>query len=110
MITDKSVEDALMFLATNIEEAARARANKVLAEEGRKIKKALLMGQSNEKHSTERERFAYAHPEYDEYNQSTLGPAIYNDHYHELKRKAAESTIDAWRTQEASHRALGKIG
>ena len=99
-----------MFLATNVENAAKARADKVMAEEGRKIKKALLMQQSNESNVNAQERYAYAHPDYDKYRKETLGPAIYNDHFHELKRKVAEATVDAWRTQEASNRTLGKIG
>jgi hypothetical protein len=110
MITDKSVDGALMFLALNVEKAAKARADKVMAEEGRKVKKALLMQQSNESNVNAQERHAYASPEYDKYLKETLGPAIYDDHFYELKRKSAEATIDAWRTQEASHRASGKIG
>jgi hypothetical protein len=110
MITDKSVEDALMFLATNVEKAAKARADKVMAEEGRKVKKALLMQQSNESVVSAQERFAYASPDYGTYLEKTLRPAIYEDHFCELKRKAAEATIEAWRTQEANERASGKIG
>lgn len=99
-----------MFLATNVDAAADARADVVMAKEGLKVKLALLMQQSNEPTVNAQERHAYASDEYRKYLEETLKPAVRNDHHNELKRKAAEATIDAWRTQEASIRATGKIG
>lgn len=109
MITDEDIEKALDYLRDSVEEAAQARANKVYLTEFRKTKKALLMQDCNEEAVNAQERYAYAHRDYQEVLQG-LKEAVRQDARHEFRRKAAEAKIEAWRTQQANFRGMGKIG
>lgn len=109
MISDADIEKALDYLRDSVEEAAQARANKVYLTEYRKTKKAELMNQSNEASEAAKERFAYSHPEYAEFLLG-LKEGIYQDAKHDFLRDAADAKIEAWRTQQANERSIGKIG
>ncbi len=108
MITDEDIEKALDYLRESTEEAAQAMANRIYLMEYRKVKKAELMGQCPSKATNAQERYAYAHTEYKEF---LLGfkEAIYQDARHEFLRKAADAKVEAWRTQQANQRTMGKI-
>jgi hypothetical protein len=108
MIDDEKIEAALAYLASNVEASAEARANKVFMVEGRKVKKAQLMNQSNEPSEAAKERFAYSHEEYQDHLEA-LKQAIYEDAKHEFRRAAYNATIDSWRTQNANIRAAEKV-
>ncbi len=108
MISDDDIEKALDYLRDSVESAAQARANKVYLTEYRKTKKAELMQKSNEEAVNAQERFAYAHLEMKEMLLG-LKEAVYQDARHEFLRKAADAKIEAWRTQQASQRTMGKI-
>ena len=109
MISDSDIEKALDYLRDSVEEAAQARANKVYLTEYRKTKKADLMNMSNEASEAAKERFAYSHPEMKEFLLG-LKEAIYQDARHDFLRDAADAKIEAWRTQQANERSIGKIG
>ena len=108
MISDDEIEKALDYLRDGVEQAAQAKAFKGYLVEYRKVKLAELMGQSDAKTAAGREEFAYAHEEYKEFLVG-LREAIYQDTKHGFLREAASSKIDAWRTQQSTHREMGKI-
>lgn len=109
MISDDDIEKALDYLRDSVEVAAQAKANKVYLTEYRKTKKAELMNKSNEQSEAAKERFAYSHTEYAEFLVG-LRAAIYEDAKHDFLREAANAKIEAWRTQQANERTMGKIG
>lgn len=108
MISDADIEKALDYLRDSVETAAQAKANKVYLAEYRKTKKAELMNKSNEPSEASKERFAYSHPEYQEFLLG-LKEAIYQDAKHDFLRDAADAKIRAWQTQQATDRAMSKI-
>jgi hypothetical protein len=108
MISDEQIEDALAYLAKNVEAAAEARANKWFMVEGRKIKKAQLMNKANESSEAAKERFAYSHADYEAHNEETK-LAIKEDARHEFRRGVYSATVDAWRTQQATIRTAERV-
>lgn len=108
MIKEEDIEKALDWLRDNVEDAAQARANKVYLTEFRKVKKAELMKQCNEEAVNAQERYAYAHPEYSKILDG-LKEAVLQDARCEFRREAANAKIEAWRTQQANYRGMGKI-
>lgn len=82
---------------------ARARAQRLYLEEFRKSKKALLMQQSDGKTVSEREAYAYAHPEYVQLLEG-YKVAVEAEETFRWKLKAAELEVDIWRSREASNR------
>lgn len=108
MISDTDIEKALDYLRDSMEVAAQAKADKVYMTEYRKVKKAELMGLSNDAAINAQERFAYAHADYKEFLLG-LKEAIYQDAKHDFLREAANAKIEAWRTQQANERTMGKI-
>ena len=108
MIDDGEIERALDYLRDNAELAAQARANRIYLEEFRKSKKALLMSQSNVEAVNAQERYAYAHPEYQEF-LTGLKAAIFEDEKHRFLLAAASAKIDAWRTEQSTLRSMGSL-
>lgn len=109
MINDASVDNALRYLAESAEEAAQARADHLYLKEFRKTKKAELMNKSNMGDTeSARERYAYAHPEYQEV-LAGFKEAARKDALHSFKRAASEAVIEAWRTQQANIRAAESV-
>lgn len=108
MISDDEVEKALDYLRDNGDAAAQAKANRIYLVEYRKVKKAELMKQSNHEATNAQETFAYAHSEYKEFLLG-LKEAVYQDAKHDFMREAANAKIEAWRTQQANQRTMGKI-
>jgi hypothetical protein len=115
IVTDEDVEDALGFLRKNAFVAAKARAERIYLEEFRKSKKALLMKEAAAKHNGPgdlaigaQEREAYASPEYQEFLLG-LKVAVENDEKARFGVLSAQAIIDAWRTQQANERTMGKI-
>ena len=96
----------------NANVAAKARADRLYLEEFKKTKKALLMQQAAEGNPSMtigvQEREAYAHPEYVEFLEG-YRVAIENDEKARFGVLAAQITVDAWRSQQANERAMGKI-
>jgi hypothetical protein len=115
IVTDEDVGDALDFIRKNAFKAAKARAERIYLEEFRKSKKAILMKEAAAKHNGPgdlalgaQERDAYAHPEYQELLLG-LKVAVENDEKCRFGALAAQATIDAWRTQQANERTMGRI-
>tara|TARA_R100001086_G_scaffold232373_1_gene153530 strand:- start:3286 stop:3603 length:318 start_codon:yes stop_codon:yes gene_type:complete len=102
MITDKMVEAALTTIE-NPENAAAARANRLKLEYMLKHTKAMIMSDYKSLPVSAQERNAYKDKRYVEAVEE-LRQAIYADELQKGYREAASTTIDAWRTQQASLR------
>jgi hypothetical protein len=108
MIEDDKVHDALEYLRTNAPNAAQARAHKVYMEEFRKTVKAQQMAKFSNLPVNAQEREAYRSQEYQDHLEA-LKEAIYQDELSRWGMVEATSTIEAWRTQNANHRGMGKL-
>jgi hypothetical protein len=115
VVTDDDVQKAIDFLRHNTVKSAKARAERLYLEQFRKSKKALLMQEAargwngpHEMPLAAQEREAYAHPE-----MLTLlegyRVAVENDERCRFGMLAAQSVIDAWRTQKANERAMERL-
>lgn len=112
IVTDEDVEKALDFMRHHAIKAAKAKAERVYLEEGRKAEKARLMKQveaeANKPMSiAQQERDAYAHPEYQKVLEG-LRAAVEEDERCRFSILAAQALLDAWRTQQANQRAMEK--
>jgi hypothetical protein len=108
MISDDEIEKALDYLRDNALSAAKARAERLYMEEYRKTVKAELMSQSNLEAIGAQERFAYAHDEY-KGHLDAMRTAIELDERHRFLLRAAEAKIEAWRSEQANQRVMGRI-
>lgn len=108
MISDDEIDKALDYLRDNATVAAQSRANRIYMEEYRKVVKAQLMGESNESAVGAQERFAYAHCDYADHLDA-MRTAIEMDEKHRFLLAAASAKIDAWRSEQANQRVMGKI-
>lgn len=108
MITEQDVEKAVDYLRSNATHAAQARAERIYMEEYRKVVKATIM-REQEQAANAQEARAYADPRYAEHLK-VMKEAIAKDEYCRWMMAAAEAKIEAWRTQQANERALGKLG
>lgn len=95
---------AVDFIIASAPKFAAARAQRVYLEEFRKSKKAILMGESDEKAANAREQFAYAHPDYIALLEG-LKVAVAEEEAMRWQLVAAQARVEIWRTQEASNRA-----
>ena len=95
---------AVDFIIANAPKFAAARAQRVYLEEFRKSKKAILMGESDEKSAVAREQYAYAHPDYVALLEG-LKVAVTDEETMRWQLVAAQARVEIWRTQEASNRA-----
>src|SRR5512139_2220203 len=106
MISEEEIEASVTYLQATAEQSARARANRVVLELGLKRTKALVMMKCNGNMPiSAQEREAYASPEY-ELALDGLKQAIFEDERHRALRDAHAAKLDAWRTLEASRRAV----
>ena len=108
MISDDDIEKALDYMRDSAKDCAKWRAEKVYLTEFRKCIKADLMKQSNEPSAVSREQYAYSHEDYKRHLES-MKHAVYLDEKHRALVSAAGAKIDAWRSQQANQRTMGKI-
>ena len=108
MISDDEIEKALDYLRDNALPSAKARAERLYMEDYSKVVRAELMNQSNETAIGAQERFAYSHPDYAAHLDA-LRTAIELDEKHRFLLRAAEAKVEAWRSQQANQRAMGRI-
>lgn len=107
MISDEDVDKAVEYLRTNARPAAQAKANRMYAEEYRKVVKAQIMREHMMDPLGGQERNAYADPRYKQHLEA-VREAVEKDEYNRWMMSAAEAKIEAWRTQQANQRAEGK--
>jgi hypothetical protein len=77
-------------------------------EEFRKTIKAQQMAKFNNLPVTAQEREAYRSDEYQAHLKA-IKAAVYQDELNRWGMVAATSIIEAWRTQNANHRNMGKL-
>lgn len=98
---------ALDYIRDNAEQFAIAKANVVYMTEFRKTMKALLMNECTAKTQSEKESYAYAHPNYIKHLDA-LREAIEKAEHLRWLMVGAEAKIEVWRSLESSARAEGK--
>ena len=109
MFTDDQIQAALDYLRDSSEEAAVARAQAKTLEKYLGVieaeQKAIWQDMSNAAKQDEARRSP-------EYKQALKGweEAIKRDCKYQMLREAASSRLDAWRTWQATNRAMEKIG
>ena len=108
MITDDDIEKAVSYLRDNAGKAAKAKAERIYMEEYRKVVKAQIMRENDDKALGAQEAIAYADARYGQHLK-TMKDAIEADEYHKWMLTAAEAKIEAWRTQQANERALSNV-
>lgn len=103
MIDEEKAEKAAEFIIKSAKPYAQAKANRMYLEEFRKVKKALLMNESDGKTVSDRESFAYANEGYkavlDEFKSAVLDEETLR-----VQIKGAELSIELWRSKNASNR------
>ena len=102
-MSERDPEKTADFIIRSAKPYAQAKANRMYLEEFRKTKKALLMNASDGKTVSDREAYAYAHPEYEEV-LNKFKDAILEEETLRVQIKGAELTIEIWRSQNASNR------
>jgi len=108
LIENQWVEDALQYLATSTDQTAAARASRVRAEFNRKQTKARLVLRSPESSVAMRDAWAESHLEYITACEEEVA-AVEADEWHRAQRNKCDTIIEAWRTEQASHRAGSKF-
>lgn len=108
MISDDDIEKALDYLRDNASKAAKAKAERIYMEEYRKTVKAQIMRENDDRALGAQEAIAYADARYTQHLKA-MREAIEADEYHRWMLVAAEAKIEAWRSQQANQRAMGKV-
>ena len=108
LISDEAIEEALHYLATSVDMTAAARGQRVRAEFNRKQTRAMLMLRSPESSAAMREAWAESHADYIAACEEEA-KAVEQDEWHRSQRNKADTVIEAWRTEQASHRAGSKF-
>lgn len=109
MIQDDDIEKAVDYLRDNATKAAKAKAERIYAEEYRRVVKSQIMRENDDKALGAQEAIAYADARYTQHLKA-MREAIEADEYHRWMLTAAEAKIEAWRTQQSNARSLGKLG
>lgn len=109
MISDDDIEKAVDYLRDNSSKASKAKAERIYMEEYRKVVKAQIMREHDDKPLGAQEAIAYADPRYKQHLE-VMRDAIEKDEYHRWMLTAAEAKIEAWRTQSSNSRAMNKLG
>lgn len=109
MISDSDIEKALDYLRDNAQKVGVIRAQRAYLEEYRKVVKAQIMRENDDKPLGVQEAIAYADNRYKKHLEA-MREAIESDEYHRWMLTAAQAKIEAWRTQQSNKRAEGKLG
>ena len=104
MISDDDIGKALDFLRDNSQRAAKAKAERIYMEEYRKVVKAQIMRENDDKALGTQEAIAYADPRYKQHLEA-MKEAVEKDEYNRWMSTAAEAKIEAWRTMCSNNRA-----
>jgi hypothetical protein len=98
VIAEKEVERAVNWLAASAEKAAQATAERQYMAEYRKVLKAQIMREHDDKPLVAQEREAYADGRYVEHLEA-LREAIQRDEKLRWLKTAAETKVSAWQSQ-----------
>lgn len=105
MITEARAQEAVDFLTSTAEGIGVARAHTIYMEGWLKIVKARLMGESNEKSAAAQERWAIAHPKFEEAVDAQK-EANANFETLRFRREAATAVLSAFQTMSANQRGV----
>jgi hypothetical protein len=106
-ITDAQMFESLEFLRDDDNEISRARARRIVIEEGRKHLKARLINQSESKSFVQKEQDAYGNADYRKLLES-LQIAIADDEHYRLLVDHHKARIEVWRSQSANERFINQ--
>ena len=104
LVTDQMVEEALNYLSVSSDHIAAARAMRLRAEFKRKRVRAKLILESNQPSAIMREAWAEAHSLYYEACEDEV-KAVEADERARSERNKADTVLEVYRTEEATHRA-----
>ena len=104
LVTDEMMEEALNYLALSSAQIASARAMRLRAEFKRKRVRAKLILESNQSSAVAREAWAEAHSLYHEACEEEVR-AVEADERARAERNKADTILEVYRTEEATHRA-----
>jgi hypothetical protein len=107
-IKEQWVHDAFDYLRDESDAAAAARGNLARAEFYRKKRRAELILTSDQRTQDLRIAYAECHPDYEELCLKAAA-AEEEVEKHKNSRSRAEAIIDAWRTEQATMRGLGRV-
>jgi len=102
-ISDDEVEKAIDYLRDSAPKAAKAAAEFGYVSEYRKVVKAQIMREHDDKPLGAQEAIAYADPRYKQHLVA-IKEAEEQAMYHRFMRGAAEAKLNAWQTQSANNR------
>ena len=107
LITEAHVQAAFDWLEAHADSAAKAKADRILAEHNvKKVKAKVWMDASG----TNGNRDACADAsERTQEAVDDLAEAVQRDEWHRAHRAKAEAVIEAWRTEQSNFRAMGKV-
>lgn len=108
LVNEDMVSAALAYLSQNTAAAAKAKADRVMAEHMRRVVRARMVLASKQNTAGLREAEAEASADYRDAVQAERD-AVEVDEYHRAARVKAEAIIEAWRTESASIRAAERI-
>lgn len=106
-MSERNPDEAIDFMLKNAPRFAQAKAQRIQLEQFLKSKRALLMNLSDGKTVSEREAYAYAHPDYVELIVG-LQVAVEQEETLKWQLTAAELAVDVWRSREASNRMMDR--
>ena len=109
LITDAAVHAAFDYLNEAADAAAKARADRILAEHKRKKVLAEMLLEQTAGSADMRRAAAEASPEYWEACEDEAR-ATRADVWHQHQKGKAMAIIEAWRTEQSNLRSAGKVG
>ena len=108
IVSEQMVQDAFDWLQSHADSAAAAKAEKIRAEYNVKATRAKIF-LLNEGTVAERQATADCAPTTKEaYDREA--EAVEKDEWHHRHRSKCEAIIEAWRTEQANLRGMGKVG
>lgn len=106
-ITNEDLFASLEFLRDEDHAISKARATRIVIEEGRKHLKARLIGLSQASSFVAKEQDAYSNPEYKDLLKA-LRIAIEQDEHYRLQVDYHKARIEVWRSMGANQRAIDR--
>ena len=100
----ENIEKAINWMRDHAKQYAKAKATRIYLSEFRKSQKAILIQKAPPGTVSERESFAYAHPDYLALLDG-LRVAVEEEERLRYILKAAELKFSAWQTKESTKRA-----
>ena len=108
MLTTQDAEDALEFMHDNCFKLAEAKAHKEQVKEFMKIEQSRLFLEAPKGSIAERQAWALAHESYANLVKGHA-EAVKQEHRLTMQFKAAEATIEVWRTIQANNRVEARV-